>query len=409
MNKVPVDEIRVGDVIAEAVFDDDGKRFLPKGIKLNSALITRLRERGVTTVAVEITDLEKPVKNADELLRELDHRFEVWEKSGRMMRLKAIASGHLSGATPAPSVGVGDGENGDVEEAPPARERAGVDPDRAADLRDRVENAANLPTLPDVVLRINEIMDDPTAGSRQVGAEIAKDQVLSAKVLKLVNSGLYGFAKPISSIPHAVTMLGFDAVKSLVLSSSVLDLMTGAIPGLWEHSQACARACGLLAHHLELPDPEEIVTIGLLHDLGKVVLHQTLDAEYNQVLRRVMRADQLFFEAEEEPRVLGPGLNHGTIGGWLLENWTLPEKLVEPIAHHHNFHSELRHRDRTAVVHVADVLCRAESFGNGGDRRIPLLSVSAMEELDLEMADLEEIMHMMDRGMRDIPRMKPGL
>ena len=135
-----------------------------------------------------------------------------------------------------------------LQSAPPQEAQAAqADPDRIRQFRERVENAANLPTLPDVVLRINEIIESPATGGRQVGAEIAKDQVLSAKVLKLVNSGLYGFAKPISSIPHAVTMLGFDAVKSLVLSSSVLDIITDAIPGLWEHSQACARTCGLCA------------------------------------------------------------------------------------------------------------------------------------------------------------------
>ena len=404
MKQVAVTDLRVGDVIADGVYDGDGKQFLPKGIKLNSALIVRLRNRGVQAVAIEGREAD-PVENSEDLLADLDHRFDAWGKVGHMMRLKEIASAHLTGSTvPPASNGLSEEVNGDG-----AATVAQADPDRIRLFRERVENAANLPTLPDVVLRINEIMENPATGGRQVGAEIAKDQVLSAKVLKLVNSGLYGFAKPISSIPHAVTMLGFDAVKSLVLSSSVLDLMTGAIPGLWEHSQACARTCGLLAHYVELPDPEEVVTIGLLHDLGKVVLHQTLDAEYQQVLRRVMRGDMLFFEAEEEPRVLAPGLNHGTIGGWLLEKWTLPGKLVEPIAGHHAIHPEMTHPERTAVVHVADVLCRAESFGNGGDRRIPLLQPAALRLLGLGMVDVEEVMNQMDRGLRDIPRVRPGL
>ena len=102
MSKVLVGDIKVGDVIAEAVYDDDGKRFLPKGIKLNSALITRLRDRGVAAVAVESVDVEKPVDNAEELLQELDHRFQAWAESRRMMQLKAIARGHLTGS-PGPS------------------------------------------------------------------------------------------------------------------------------------------------------------------------------------------------------------------------------------------------------------------------------------------------------------------
>ena len=89
---------------------------------------------------------------------------------------------------------------------------------RKAAVRRRIEESVDLPTLPGGVARIMEMVDSPETTGRQLGQEIAKDQVLSAKVLKLVNSGFYGFSQPISTIPHAVTMLGFDAVRSLVLS-----------------------------------------------------------------------------------------------------------------------------------------------------------------------------------------------
>ncbi len=112
------------------------------------------------------------------------------------------------------------------------------------DIRSHIENAGNLPTLPDVVLRIADMADRSETTGRQLGLEIERDQVLSAKVLKLVNSGFYGFSQPIAAIPHAVTLLGFDTIKSLVLSANVLDLMKDALPGLWEHSLACARTCG---------------------------------------------------------------------------------------------------------------------------------------------------------------------
>ncbi len=268
-------------------------------------------------------------------------------------------------------------------------------------IRATVEQATNLPTLPDIVVRITEMVDSPETSGRQLGAEISRDQVLSAKVLKLVNSGFYGFSQPISAIPHAVTMLGFDAIKSLVLTSSVLDLMTEILPGLWEHSLACARTCALIAEHLELPDPEEISTIGLLHDLGKVVLNRTLETEYQMVCRRVDRQDMLFYQAEEA--VIG--VNHGVIGGWLLEKWTLPAKLVEPIADHHDFRPGRDHAERTALLHLADVLCRAEAFGNGGDRRIPRLDPAALKVLAMTIEDIGVIMDQMNKELKDIPRM----
>jgi putative nucleotidyltransferase with HDIG domain len=268
-------------------------------------------------------------------------------------------------------------------------------------VRDQVEKLSNLPTLPGIVTRIAEMVDSPQTTGRQLGQEIAKDQVISAKVLKLVNSGFYGFSQPISTISHAVTMLGFNTVKSLVLSSTVLDLMKDALPGLWEHSLAGARTCALIAGYLELDDAEEISTAGLLHDLGKVVLQQALGKEFRRVCRMVEHQDVLFYQAEE--RVVGA--NHGEMGAWLLEKWALPARLVEPIADHHAFDPEREHARNTAVLHLADILVRAEAFGNGGDRKIPRLEPGALKVLDLDMDEVGAVMERMNEELRDIPRM----
>ena len=268
-------------------------------------------------------------------------------------------------------------------------------------LRLQVEKVSILPTLPGIVTRIAEMVDSPETTGRQLGREIAKDQVISAKVLKLVNSGFYGFSEPISTIQHAVTLLGFNTVKSLVLSSTVLDLMKDSLPGLWEHSLACARTCSIIAGHIELDEQEEISTAGLLHDLGKVILRQTMEREFRRIATYVDRADMLFYQAEE--KVLG--VSHGEMGGWLLEKWALPPKLVEPIVDHHDFRPNRDYAENTAILHLADILCRAQAFGSGGDRKIPRLAPSALETLKLTIDDVCEIMGRMQEELRDIPRM----
>ena len=273
-------------------------------------------------------------------------------------------------------------------------------PDRNQ-LRLQIEKVSNLPTLPGIVTRIAKMVDSPETTGRMLGREIAKDQVISAKVLKLVNSGFYGFSDPISTIQHSVTLLGFNTVKSLVLSSTVLDMMKDSLPGLWEHSLACARTCSIIAAHIELDDPEEISTAGLLHDLGKVILRQTMEREFRRIANYVDRADMLFYEAEE--KVLGA--NHGEMGGWLLEKWALPPRLVEPIIDHHDFRPNRDHAEDTAILHLADILCRAEAFGNGGDRKIPRLAPGALEILKIGIDDVREIMERMVEELRDIPRM----
>ena len=97
-------------------------------------------------------------------------------------------------------------------------------------------------------------------------------------------------------------------------------------------------------------------------------------------------------------------VTHANVGGWLLDKWQLPSQLVEPIMYHHNFHPSRQHADRTAVIHLADILVRAEGFGSGVDSRIPELSMEAMDTLKLKVEDLQEIMDQMVEEMRDVAR-----
>lgn len=268
------------------------------------------------------------------------------------------------------------------------------------EMRRMVENITSLPTLPGSVTRITQMLDNPQTTAAEVGKEISKDQVLSAKVLKLVNCGFYGFSQPISTIPHAMVLLGFNVVKTLVLSTSVLDMMGRTMSGLWQHSLACARTCGIIARAVNMEDPEEVSVTGLLHDLGKVVLEQHVKEVFEEVVRLVEERNILFYIAEEE--ILD--VNHANLGGWLLEKWQLPRKLVEPVMYHHNFHLSRTHATRTAVIYLADILVRAEGFGSGGDRRIPILSEEALEILEFKSSDLQEIMDSMVDEMRDFNR-----
>ena len=268
--------------------------------------------------------------------------------------------------------------------------KATLDPEeRKARVRARIEKSGHLPTLPHVVVKIVEMVDDEHTTARQLGAEIAQRPGRLGD-LKLVNSGFYGFSQTIFRIPHAVAMLGFDTDKSLVLSSGVLEMMDNALPGLWDHSLACARACTFIAEEADLEAPEEVSVIGLLHDLGKVILSQTLAADFARIRQRVERGDMLLARSEKD--VLG--CDHGEIGAWLLARWELPLKLTEPIADHHDFKPHRDHVQRTAAVHLADILVRAEGFGSGGDLRIPQLAEGALDTLGM---DLETIGRVMDR------------
>ncbi|MBN1670024.1 MAG: HDOD domain-containing protein [Kiritimatiellae bacterium] len=267
-------------------------------------------------------------------------------------------------------------------------------------LRRVVGKITQLPALPDNVLKITRIIDNPHSTAEAVGREIAKDQALSAQVLKLVNSGFYGFSNPISSIPHATVLLGFNVMRSLVISTSAAGLISKSFPGLYEHSLACARTSYMLSRSLGLEEPEELSAIGLLHDIGKVVLTQYLKDECQAVFSLVSKENIGFYEAEQKVM----GVTHVDIGRWLLEKWHLPPQSVEPIAMHHQFDPESEYRNRAAIVHLADLLVRAEGFGSGGDNRMPPVNHQALRFLDIGPGDLKMLMDEMVDQLYDIPR-----
>ena len=143
----------------------------------------------------------------------------------------------------------------------------------------------DLPSLPEVAVRVLEIVDNPRASASELSRAISLDPALTARVMRLANSDLYGFTRRIGSTVQAVTVLGFSQVRSVVLTISILDIFSRQgrernhpHRQIWEHSLACAVAARLLASRARLCPPEEAFVTGLLHDLGKIVLAAALPA-----------------------------------------------------------------------------------------------------------------------------------
>ena len=133
----------------------------------------------------------------------------------------------------------------------------------------------DLPTLPGVLTEVSALVENPDSSTDQISKVIAKDQVLSAKVLKMVNSPVYGFPGRIGSIQHALVLLGFNVIKGIIISTSVFDVMNEHMRGLWEHSLGCALASSAVARAIGCKDPEEYAVAGLLRLLRLAWKHRT--------------------------------------------------------------------------------------------------------------------------------------
>lgn len=271
------------------------------------------------------------------------------------------------------------------------------------DPQDLIKDVDTLPTLPGVVARINELVEDPRASAADIHDVIANDVSLSGRILKLVNSSFYGFPRKIASVTHAVVILGFNTVRTLTLSAFVFDAFKAqdlpfGFREFWIHSVGTAVAAGSLSKRLGNQDTEQAFLCGLLHDIGKIVLYQFATEEYKEVLDRVQEKDILIYDAEVE--VLG--VSHSEVGSLLLDRWKLPAEMIEVVRKHHTPAESNGQQQQTAVVHLADILVRAIMLGNAGDRRIPAIDPVAWQALSLSRQDMPLLLRGLHEDMHKV-------
>ncbi len=267
----------------------------------------------------------------------------------------------------------------------------------------RILSVKDLPTLPTVLDQVTQLVQDPSSSTDQIAKVISQDQVLSAKVLKMVNSPIYGFPRRISTIQHALVLLGFNVIRGLIISTSVFDIMAESMMGLWEHSLGCAVACNQIAKQAGFKDPEEYSVAGLLHDLGKVVSVVQLPEVKAEVDTLVAEKDLNYYEAEKEVM----GFSHDRINAWLADYWNLPLRLREGLVWHHRPKSAQHHPDMACVVHLGNFMARVFQVGNSGDDQISYLNGYVFKVLQLNKTHLIRVLDALDREFSELTGFRP--
>ncbi|MFB3925219.1 MAG: HDOD domain-containing protein [Syntrophales bacterium] len=260
-------------------------------------------------------------------------------------------------------------------------------------LRSRVENINTLPTIPGVLKHLSAIIENPKVSLSEISHFVSNDPSLTTKVLKMVNSAVYGFPGRISSVTHAIMLLGLNVVKGLLLGISVFEVMQKAMLGLREHSLGCAVTARLIAQKKGLKEPEEVSVGALLHDIGKVILALEFPAEYESAMNTAQTRGIPIVEAEKTafPEA------HAAVGAWLAQKWRFPRGLVDMIEYHHCPNLSKSASLETAIVHFSDVLVHARGLGFAGDDTVAAVDPAAFELLRFSQDDIKEIL----RGLED--------
>lgn len=222
-----------------------------------------------------------------------------------------------------------------------------------------LEEVISLPSLPTTVTRIVEMVNDPQCSLAEVAKAISTDPPLAAKTLRLVNTAYYGLRQKVTSIEHAVVLLGVKVIKNLVFTATVFDTIKGGAGAYFRHSVACGLAMRALAEQGATvaadTTGDDAFTYGLLHDIGKIVLEAFLPKEYGLAKSAMLARALTAYDAERE--VLG--LDHAQVGARLAETWKLSDAVVDAIGGHHDLErcQAEEHRQGASLIAVADYIC----------------------------------------------------
>ncbi|MCL2183182.1 MAG: HDOD domain-containing protein [Chitinispirillia bacterium] len=258
-----------------------------------------------------------------------------------------------------------------------------------------VEDVDSLPSLPSIVVKLIEVVNTTDSSAEDAAELIEKDPALTSKMIRLANSAFYGIPRSISSVTSAVVVLGFNTIRSLVLSASVAKMFNGKhaldMDSFWKHSVITAMSAKIIVRHLmsvRMMDPESAFCAGVLHDIGKLIFSQYMPEDYSAVCKYAKEKNIPIVEVEDKVF----GVNHAKMGKILADRWSLPLDLEYAIVHHHDPENADKAAHLANIIHLADIITHKLGC-NLWDGEVHMQeSVKCRSELKIGDADFAKIM-----------------
>lgn len=272
--------------------------------------------------------------------------------------------------------------------------------DREKTIASAIQEISHIATLPEVTLKIIELVEDPGSTAQDLHNVISYDPALCSRLLKVVNSAFYGLPGQIGSINRAIVLLGLNAVKNIAIAASLAKLFRGgeltpqfSARDLWKHSTATAAASKMLADKLKLGLPDEAFLGGLIHDIGVMVEMQADRHKLVEVIDGLgVGKDGVPAKSmiDVEEKIFGA--NHQQFGAALCDKWKFPRSFHCVTGHHHA-PLELPAGSRTlpCIVYIADRLSASLNAGFRLDLTSIEIEHGVLEELRLTQPQLDEI------------------
>ncbi len=274
-----------------------------------------------------------------------------------------------------------------------------------ATMQELITKTCDLPAVPDVANRVMQLLADPDSTPEMVCKTIASDQSLTARILKIANSPFYGCLRTINNLKSAIVIIGYSAVRSLVIAVSTREVyknfgLTERM--LWEHSVGVGIGSHLLGKEVRLSKLDDVFVCGLMHDLGKVVMNNSDPDRYRRVMEGMYNEGGESLEVEQGVF----GFSHPEVGALVVRKWNLPEELEQAVRFHHDI-DQLAGQDSylhllASILSLSDTICQRLGIGSRGvDNSITVQDSQAAKNLGLSGDRLDALMAAVEKAYNE--------
>lgn len=255
------------------------------------------------------------------------------------------------------------------------------------EITDKLLKGVNdFPTLPTIYSALSDVMANPFSNADQVAKVICRDQSAAVKILKAANSSIYSFRGKIDTISQAIICIGFEEVKNLVLTLSIINLFRKSkITGnfnpveLWKHSIAVGVSTRILGMNTKAENIDNYFVAGVLHDIGKLLFLRNMEEEYIETINYALEKKITIRDAETELL----GMTHTIAGELIAEKWKLPLSIRMAIRHHYTGVVNGSSNKLTGCVHIANTLCQMLQLGASGHEIVKEPNIIVWKTLNL--------------------------
>ena len=260
--------------------------------------------------------------------------------------------------------------------------------------RQQIRRILRVNPLPEVAQRVIEISHNPNSTSQELADAIKRDQALTSRILKIVNSAYYGFPRNIGNIDRAVVILGFDEIINITQAECMLQSFPASdsspyfnLKEFWIHSLATAHIARSLSNLKKGLNSKDAFVMGLMHDFGKMAMNQHFNEVFNHLLEQAaQRQEPLHIVSLEVIDI-----DHADIGGLIGEEWILPTDLVKAIQFHHNPGLVRGDQYEVHMTHLANYFCHRQGIGSSGNPVPGEPFTGSLKAFGLDKKDLDEV------------------